>query len=258
MNNTTVKRRLRATNPGARRSAMVAVVGAVVLLGACSGENLPSDATRPDEPLVTLPDGGEPAPEPTDAPTPEPTEPAAPEPTEAPTEPVTSEPEEDGTTTEETIAIILLIVALVGLVVGLVTWLTRRSKGDDPAPADLRPQLVSISTRSRWVADQGVPTLLGTTEPAALQAAWGAISSNLNELQRELTDAAGRIDVDATAALTELGTSVAGMRSAMEHGYQMRLQHATEPELIAPSDQTILAQTDQLRRSIQAFEYATA
>ena len=261
MNVTAGKSQPNAMSTGGRRSMVVAIVGAALLLGACSGENLPADITRPDEPLVTLPEGGspeEPAPEPTDAPAPEPTDAPAPEPTEAPSEPVTSEPEGDGATTEETIAIILLIVALVGLVLGLVAWLTRRSKGSSPAPADLRPKLVSISTRSRWLSDQAVPTLLATTDPAALQAAWGPMSSNLNALQGELMDVAGRIDVDASAALTGLGTSVAAMRGALEHGYQMRLQHSTDPDLVAPSDQAILAQSDQLRRAIQAFEYATA
>jgi hypothetical protein len=269
MNVTAGKSQPNAMSRGRRRSMVVAVVGAALLLGACSDEDLPADTTRPDEPLLTLPEGdapGAPAPEPTDvpapaptdAPAPAPTDAPAPQPTEAPSEPVTSEPEGDGATAEETIAIILLIVALVGLVLGLVAWLTPRSKGSAVATADLHPKLVSISTRSRWLADQAVPTLLATTDPAALQAAWGPMSSNLNTLQGELTDVAGRIDVDASAALTELGTSVAAMRGALEYGYQMRLQHLTDPELVTPSDQAILAQSDRLRRAIQAFEYATA
>lgn len=239
---------------------MVAVAVATMgLLAACSSDGTPGDVTRPDEPLVTRPDGTtpatEPAPEPTDAPAPAPTDAPAPEPTDAPEEPATSEPEGDDTTTEETIAIVLLIVLAGAIIGGLIVWLTRRSGGRDDT---VRRQLASISTHTRWVIDQGIPALLATTDPAILHTAWNSVNTSLIDLQHELNAVAPGVGTEGAAALADLGTAVASTRASLDSGYQMRLQHPDDAELVGAADRSILAQRDQLERSIRSFEMATA
>lgn len=248
---------------------LVAVVAAAAAATACSGEGVPADVTRPETPLVTLPEGTLPdvsAPAPTEAPAPEPTavpEPPgepAPEPTAAPAPegPAPTDPVEgDGATTEETIAVVLLILLVLAVVIGLVAWLARRS-GARRHDEELRPRLRSISSRARWVLDQGVPAMLGAVDPAALSSTWTTVNTALVEIQQESNGLVSSVEGDGGRALADLGAAVASLRGALDTGYQMRLQHADDHELVAATDRAILTQADHLRRAVDALELATS
>lgn len=242
------------------------VVAAVALGAGCSGDGGASDVTRPDEPLVTLPDTSiDPGPTPTDAPAPEPTVAPEPEPTTPPEQPVTTaqppatEPidDGDGTTDEEAAAIAILILVL-GAVIGLVVWMSRRSDDRRRADESHRRRLASISANTRWVVNQGVPSVLGPTDPVTFHSTWTTVSTTLSDIQQELIAIPRSNDAQLSRALSELDTAVASMRGSLDTGYQMRIQHPGEPEFVGASDRAILAQREQLLRAIEAFEISTA
>lgn len=242
----------------------VAAMAAIVLGVGCSGDGDASGVTRPDDPAVTLPEGAtDPAPAPTDPVGAEPT--VAPEPTAAPEQPappeqpVTTEPidEGDGTTGGEAVAIALLLV-LLAAVIGLIVWLARRSDGPRHLDDSSRRQFASISTRTRWVVDQGVPSLLGSSDPVAQQSTWTMVDSTLREVHQELIGIPRSGDAQAARALSDLELAVASMRGALDSGYQMRTQHPEQPDVVGAVDRAILIQREQLLRAITAFEIDTA
>ncbi len=250
------RRESRSSRPTARRIVIAGSVS-IVVLGACSGDGVPTDITRPEQPLVTAPAGSnpgtDPAPSPTEAPAPEPT--AAPEPAPEPTAapeagpPATTEPTDtgDGTTTEEAVVVVLLILLVVGVIVGLIAWVSGRSRSRRRSEESVRSELASISSRARWVIDQGVPVMIGTLDPLQLESAWTSANTTLLDLQRELNSVAGALSGDGSRALSELGTAIASMRSSLDSGYRMRVQHADQPDLVSATDRAILV-----------FEAATA
>jgi len=262
--------RSRRATRSRRRAIVLAGVAAVVALGAgCSGDGGASDITRPDEPLVTLPDNTiEPGPSPTDPP-PQPSVPpeqtVAPQPTAPPEQPatteqpVTAEPidEGDGTTNGEAAAIGILLLAL-GAIIGLVVWLSRRSDDRRRTDDSFRRRLASISASTRWVVDQGIPALLGPTDPVTSQSTWTTVNTTLSDVQQQLIAIPRSSDAQSSRALSDLENAVASMRGSIDSGYRVRLEHPGQPEIVGASDRAILAQRDQLMRAIPAFEVATA
>ena len=171
---------------------------------------------------------------------------------------MTSEPvdEGDGTTGGEAIAIAILLLAL-ATVIGLVVRLARRSDGHRPTDDSSRRRLTSISTRTRWVAEQGVPAVLGSADPTALQSTWMSVNTTLNEVQQDLITMAAA-EGGGLRALSDLANAVASMRGSLDSGYRMRIERPGQPDVVAAVDRSILAQRDQLLRAIEAFEIATA
>lgn len=260
------------------RLAAVAAVSAAAL--GCSGENLPADVTRPEDPTVTLPDGADeaapaptaapeataapaPEPEPTAAPAPEPEPTAAPapepEPTAAPAPPATAAPEPieatDEDSNDQTLVIVAVLLAL-AVVIGLIVWSRKRSASRRHDDDEFGRQLASISSRLRWLLDQGVPSLLAATDVVAAQSTWTTANTTLNDVQQQLFTMPPERTAAANQQVADLQQAIAGMRSALDSAYQMRARHAGEPDIIAATDQAVLAQRDLLRRAIEAFETA--
>ncbi len=266
MNSNHAEPRSRRTRPIPSRWRLVtfaACLAAVSVASACSGDGTPSGITRPETPLVTAPGGTSPTEEPAEAP-----EEAAPEPTDAPAPVPTAAPEPeapadgddvegDGATTEETVAVVLLILFVLGVILILITWLSRRSSARHH-DAELRPRLQSISSRARWVVDQGVPAMLSTADPTALQTTWTTVNSTLVEVQQEANGLVRSVDANGGRALADLGAAAASLRSTVDTGYQMRLQHADDHDLVGATDRSVLAQCDQLRRAVDTFEMTTS
>lgn len=55
-------------------------------------------------------------------------------------------------------------------------------------------------------------------------------------------------------ATASLENALNGLRGSSESGHEARQQHADQPELIAATDRTILAQRDQLLDALIAVE----
>ena len=100
--------------------------------------------------------------------------------------------------------------------------------------------------------------MLGPTDPVALQSTWTTVNTTLSEIQQQLIAIPRSTDAQSSRALSDLETAVASMRGSLDSGYQMRIQHPGQPEVVGASDRAILAQRDQLLRAIEAFEIATA
>jgi hypothetical protein len=283
----------RTIHPVRRRLFAVVLVAAGVL-AACGGSgDTPGaieDPASGDQPALTAPDGEEraaegapasderageaPAGEEPPAEQPRAEEPAAQEPAaqEPPAEqppaeqpPAEEPPAEDdatgeGLTGEEWAVVILLGVVVLAIVIGATALTSRRSTSRNQTRTTNQRRLDDITRASRSIHDSAVLSVLQTSDPARLQAMWGAGRAQLLDLESRIASLTPLLSEDSQQrTLHELGQAVAGVRGALESNVGLRLdpEGAGQAELIAASNRTVLYRSEQLEAALQQALYLT-
>lgn len=260
-------------------------LGAIVMLsalalGACSGDgssstiSLPADVSTPDvsvgDEAGSIVDGERDAAS-GDAGSGTPSEPDAIQPEQPEGGEVDAPASEDsggvvvvavgddgGVSTEEWIALILLGALVIGVIIGLVSWVSGRSRRRRQHDAERSRQLSQVVGGARWAHDQAAMTVLATTDPTALQSTWAAVQSRLFDLEASIaTSDVG--DSESDAAIAQLGQRVGDLQSALAADVALRLSaRAQQPELVENSRRTVLERNDQLERALDPLVYAQA
>jgi len=253
--------RLRAS-AAARTWLATAAVAAVVLVGACGEDG--ETPTRPEDPAVTLPEGGVTLPESTDAPepepAPEPTEAPEPEPTEAPEPAPEDEPEstpeeptdsDDGLTSEQWILIVLAGLAVLAILGVLISRQTAKTKNDDLHADTLRARIDGVVTRGRWVVEQGVPAYRQAADPAAVAATWSSLDGQLLALEQDVGALGREVGPDDMPTVTSLTSAMTGLRASLNDW--QRIRSTTDDTVAAQSaDAATAMRTDEMARAIGA------
>jgi hypothetical protein len=239
-----------------RRTVVAAVVIGAAVLAACGGDGDPPLGTS-DRPGVTAPPDGTtaPQPEPTTAPEPQPTPAPEPEPEAPPTEEAPPA-EDESLTTEEWIAIGLIVLVVLGALVGIVAFLRR---GDDEPGNDSKPQrLADITRASRSIHDSTVIRLLQTTDAVTLQSGWGVAQQQFVDLEQRIAALTAEVgDPAGQQTLQQLGAALDGLRGALSSYVALRVDPASaqQTELVQQSQQSVLARNQQLDAAVNQASY---
>lgn len=171
---------------------------------------------------------------------------------------VVAEADDGGLTTEEWAVIIILGVLVVGVIIGLVSWISGRSRRRRQQDAGRSRQQSEVIGGARWAHDQATTSVLAATDPAALRSTWAAVQPRLFDLETSIaTSHMGDADLDA--AIAQLGRSVGDLQSALAADVALRLSgQAQQTELVASSRRTVLQRNDELERALGPLLYAQA
>lgn len=245
-------------SPTRRRRIVGAVIVATALLAAC-GDDGESPLGTGGPPAASTPSEGTTAPEPTSAPAPEPTSAPEPPPDEQ-TPPAESQPagetaDDESLTTEEWIAIGLVVLVVLGALVGIVAFLRR----DDEPANDSKPQrLADITRASRSIHDSTVIRLLQTTDPVTLQSGWGVAQQQLGDIEQRIVALTVEVaDPAGQQTLQQLGSALAGLQGALASYVGLRVDPASagQTDLVQQAQQTVLARNQQLDVAITQATY---
>lgn len=167
-------------------------------------------------------------------------------------------PEDEGFSDEDWILIVLLGIAALAIVIGATSAASKHSDKKKSAKADLNRQLGSIVGGTRWLADSGAIELVGISSPQQLQATWNGVRERSIDLESQIASLSGSVDPGLSQSLTNLGQSVAGVRSSMRSYVTVRsdADGAASDAAVQSAADAVTRRCQQLRIDLGPIEQA--
>ncbi|MGI9623477.1 MAG: hypothetical protein ACR2PK_11620 [Acidimicrobiales bacterium] len=158
---------------------------------------------------------------------------------------------EEGLSSEDWLIIALLGVAAIAIVLFATSAASKRSDDKRAAQASLNSRLGQITGNARWIHDQGSADVMRATDPQQLRSVWNDTRTRMVDLEGNIaTQAATVKDPTTQQALTNLQSSVAGLRGALESDVSTRLDETADDSLRQSSGQTVYSRRQQLQAAI--------